>query len=54
MTVWKRTVQEVPEENVIVRTISPGGEEADLYRIGNLWYAGTMYVYYTPERWAYY
>lgn len=54
MIVWKRTDQEVPEENVIVKTILPSGEEADLYRIGNLWFQGGVYLYYKPERWAYY
>ena len=54
MTIWKRTEQELPEEKVVVRTILPSGEEADLYRIGNLWFEGTTHLYYAPERWAYY
>lgn len=50
---WKSPRQELPKENVIVKTISPHGEEAELYRIGNLWFAGTSYVYYTPDKWKY-
>lgn len=50
---WKRVDQELPEENVIVNTISPGGMEQTLKRLGSLWFVpdGTMYVYYTPEFW---
>lgn len=50
---WKKTSEELPEENLIVKTISPKGEEAKLYRIGNLWFSGVSYVYYIPERWTY-
>lgn len=50
---WESTAKELPEENILVKTISPNGEEADLYRIGNLWFSGSSYVYYTPEKWKY-
>ena len=26
-------------------------DEQPMYRGGNLWYAGSMYVYYTPTHW---
>lgn len=55
MNKWKRTRQELPPENVLVYTISPGGMEQKLKRQGNLWFvnSGDMYVYYTPEKWRY-
>lgn len=51
----KLVSQELPPQNVIVRTISESGQEQELYRIGKLWFLpdGGMYVYCTPRFWDY-
>lgn len=38
-------------EGVAVLTLSAGGQEQVLTRSGRLWFAGDMYVYYTPTHW---
>lgn len=40
-------------DGVVVKIISPGGEERKLKRQGNLWFLpdGSMYVYFTPVKW---
>lgn len=50
---WNATDQILPPEGQVVRTMSPGGIEADLKRLGRLWFHpdGSMYVYYTPQYW---
>jgi len=50
---WNKTATSLPEENVVVNTMSPGGLEQRLKRQGSLWFTpdGSMYVYYTPEFW---
>ena len=50
---YKRTEDEVPNEGVVVETVSPGGMVSKLKRNGNLWFFadGSMYVYYTPLFW---
>lgn len=50
---WILVAQTLPPEGLVVRTISPGGIEADLKRLGNLWFFpdDSMYVYYTPRFW---
>ncbi len=51
---WHRVEVALPDEEVIVRTISPGGIETMLKRRGLLWFVpdGSMYVYYTPVFWS--
>lgn len=50
---WNLTENILPPENVVVETISPGGQQLALKRSGNLWFHpdGQMYVYYTPVYW---
>jgi hypothetical protein len=53
MKTWKRTIDALPLEGVVVTTISAGGLEQDLQRQGPLWFFpdGSMYVYYQVEFW---
>lgn len=39
-------------EGVAVWTLSPGGMEQQLVKRGRLFWAGEIYVYYTPTHWA--
>lgn len=52
---WARTEDELPPESVVVETeIRDAKGERNvypLYRIGNLWFEGGSYVYYTPTHW---
>jgi hypothetical protein len=50
---WNRTDLSVPEEGVVVNTLTRNGEESTLMRQGALWFIpdGSMYVYYTPMFW---
>lgn len=56
---WHKTSQELPPENVIVRTKIHDEKgcrnETFLFRQGNLWFLanGSMYVYYTPTHWKF-
>lgn len=52
---WKKTANELPEESVVVDTISPGGMQQTLKFHSGLWHTpdDSMYVYYTPEQWRY-
>ena len=45
----------LPEDGVVVDTISPNGLQQTLKRSGNLWFVpdGSMYVYYSPMMWKY-
>ena len=51
---WYHTVNELPTEKKIVRTMDSGGYVQELYRDGNLWFVpdGSTYVYYTPTMWS--
>lgn len=53
MNIWIRTEVALPDEGVVVDTISPRGIGSPLKRSGRLWFFpdGSMYVYYTPEFW---
>lgn len=53
MNKWQKTSEVLPVENVKVKTLSPDGSEEIMYRIGNLWFVGTTYVYYTPVMWKF-
>ena len=54
---WKRTLDILPPENLVVETKIDDGKfirnEQQLYRYGNLWFIPdwNMYVYYTPTHW---
>lgn len=56
---WKKTIDELPEEGIIVETkiSDENGERnhARLKRHRNLWFLpdGSMYVYYRPTHWRY-
>jgi len=52
---WNYTSSQLPNEGVVVLTVSDSGMEQKLKRQGNLWYFadGSMYVYYTPVKWKY-
>ena len=52
---WVRTVDQPPENNVIVETMDSTGRVSLLKRDGRLWWLsdGSMYVYYTPMMWRY-
>lgn len=56
---WKKTINELPEEGIVVETkiSDENGERnyARLKRHGNLWFLadGSMYVYYRPTHWRY-
>lgn len=52
-TDWVKTEIRLPEENVVVDTLSEGGINQRLMRVGNLWFLsdGSMYVYYIPIFW---
>lgn len=52
---WNHTSSQLPNEGVVVSTVSEGGMEQELKRQGNLWFYpdGSMYVYYTPVKWKY-
>lgn len=56
---WKKTVDELPEEGVVVETKihDEYGERnhTRLKRSGNLWFLAddSMYVYYRPTHWRY-
>lgn len=55
MSEWTRTVDLLPNDGVVVWTkIDDAQGERNvqrLKRVGRLWYAGDMYVYYTPTHW---
>lgn len=53
MNKWQKTSEVLPVENVKVKTLSPDGSEEIMYRIGNLWFVETTYVYYTPVMWKF-
>lgn len=50
---WVRVSERLPDEGVVVDTLSEGGQMQPLSRVGKLWlyhdYEG--YVYYTPQFW---
>ena len=50
---WHRTTDLLPPEDVVVETMSSGGQHSLLVRSGNLWFFPdrSMYVYYTPVAW---
>jgi hypothetical protein len=50
---WTPCKYQLPPENEVVLTLSPGGMESELKRLGGLWFFpdGHMYVYYTPTYW---
>lgn len=51
---WNRVEDSLPTPGEVVKTISPGGIEAELmYDKSGLWFFpdGSMYVYYTPQFW---
>lgn len=50
---WTRTSEKLPENGVVIDTISPTGMEQALKRSENLWFFpdGSMYVYYVPQFW---
>ena len=52
-TVWNLVSDSLPDEGVIVETISEGGIQQSLKRVGGLWFFpdSSMYVYYTPKFW---
>lgn len=50
---WNKTKEILPKEKVKVKTLSESGVEDVMYRIGNLWFVGSSYVYYTPIMWKY-
>lgn len=52
---WHRTDMQLPQDGVVVLTVSESGLEQKLKRQGNLWFFpdGSMYVYYTPVKWKY-
>lgn len=56
---WKRTIDELPKEGIVVETkISDGNCERNIQKLkrkGNLWFFAddSMYVYYTPTHWRY-
>jgi len=50
---WK-TIDTAPEGVLILTKIDDANgvrNEQTMKRIGRLWYAGEMYVYYTPTHW---
>lgn len=51
---WNQTKDVLPPESQVVDTLSEGGTQQTLKRVGNLWFFpdGSMYVYYTPKYWA--
>ena len=57
MSEWKRTLDVLPPEHLVVETKIDDGKfirnEQQLYRYGNLWFIpdGSKYVYYTPTHW---
>jgi len=50
---WSLTKNVLPDEGIVVETISEGGQQVKLKRQGRLWFYpdGSMYVYYTPSMW---
>lgn len=54
MQQWTLVENELPPEGVEVDTLSDGGQQQTLKRIGRLWHFpdGSMYVYYTPKFWC--
>ena len=52
-TISTITENALPEEGVVVATLSEGGIQSELKRIGGLWFFpdGHMYVYYVPRYW---
>ena len=57
MSEWKRTLDILPPEHLVVETKIDDGKfirnEQRLKRYRNLWFSpdGSMYVYYTPTHW---
>lgn len=51
--IWTLTEIKLPEEGVVVETLSEGGIQSQLKRFGGLWFFpdGSMHVYYTPRYW---
>lgn len=55
---WKKVSEELPPQNVLVKTKIDEGIASrnfqKLKRIANLWFLPDgMYVYYTPTHWSY-
>ncbi len=49
---WMKTSEHLPPEGKKVRTISAGGMESVLTRVGNLYFCDDgMYVYYEVVMW---
>lgn len=50
---WTRTDKALPPEGQVVETISEGGVQQKLRRVGDLWFfpEGDMYVYYNITFW---
>lgn len=53
LSFWNVTEETLPDEGVVVDTVSAGGAQQHLKRSGGLWFLpdGSMYVYYTPRFW---
>lgn len=51
---WKKTDRELPPEGQVVDTLSDGGVQQPLKRLGQLWFQpdGSMYVYYHVLFWS--
>ena len=52
-TTWYLTANKLPEEGAVVETLSDGGIQSQLKRVGGFWFFpdGSMYVYYVPRYW---
>jgi len=54
---WYKTSEKLPPENMLVDTKIDDSNgvrnEQQMSRSKNLWFAGGMYVYYTPTHWKY-
>lgn len=50
---WNRTDKVLPPEGKVVQTLSDGGIEQPLKRVGQLWFFpdGSMYVYFHVVYW---
>ena len=52
---WTRTADLLPTDGMVVETKIDDDQGVRnvqrLKRVGRLWYAGDMYIYYTPTHW---
>jgi hypothetical protein len=53
---WTPTRDRLPQEHVVVETMTESGAVNTLKRVGRLWFLpdGSMYVYYTPVLWRHF